>query len=164
MRILTNAFGLSAALAVILTLAGCGKDSKHNTVKVEGVVTLDDKPVPNATVTFRPVKEGSGAPATATTDDQGRYSLITVGTGTREAGAVPGEYHVGVIKTKIDTDTSGDSSDPNYGKQKVAYGKKAEKGVTHAVPQKYNKPEESGIKVTVEGGKDNDIPIELKSK
>lgn len=48
--------------------------------KVTGVVKLDGKPLPNATVTFIPVQEQGGVrenvrAATGVTDDQGKYTL-----------------------------------------------------------------------------------------
>jgi hypothetical protein len=155
---------VAAVMFGTLTLFfGCGKgDSKHQTEYVEGVVTLDGDPVPGATVTFTPVKEGEGVPATGTTDDSGRYTLTTVGggvAGKAGAGTVAGEYHVGVVKTTSPPGPE-DENDPNYEKQP---DEGQQPKITHVVPQKYNNPRKSGLKATVQTGK-NDIPIELKSR
>ena len=55
-----------------LSLAGCS--SKKTTIT--GKVTLNDHPVVGATVIFLPADEGEGG-GTATTGDQGEYSITT---------------------------------------------------------------------------------------
>src|SRR5438309_1355057 len=50
-------------------LCGCGSDL----VKVDGVLTLDDKPLGDAILTFFP--QESGRSATAVTDAQGAFRL-----------------------------------------------------------------------------------------
>ena len=66
----------AAVLAVALALAGCTK-APPAIVPVEGVVTINGQPLPNATVTFVPMIQGYGAEyiATGTTDDKGRYKV-----------------------------------------------------------------------------------------
>lgn len=83
---------LSALLPVLATLliAGCGADGPE-TAGVSGVVTLEGKPLKNATVIFSPVAEGR--PSVATTDDEGHYTLMF--TKDRE-GAEIGEHIVTV--------------------------------------------------------------------
>src|SRR5262245_12374499 len=71
---------------------GCGQGK---TVKVEGVVTLDGKPLPAATVTFVP--DGNGRAASGRTDQDGIFRLTTFRT---DDGAVPGEYKVTVVVDK----------------------------------------------------------------
>jgi hypothetical protein len=163
----------ASLLCALVTLAGCGKGSSSDvkTEQVEGVVTLDGKPVPGATVTFSPVDENQGAPATGVTDDSGRYALTTIAggrTGKPGAGTAAGEYYVGVVKTEIAGSGVTGTNDPNYGKNLGKYnprarGSKTDSGVKYVVPEKYKVPKKSGIKVTVESGT-NDIPIKLQSK
>ena len=80
------------ALIVIFTLAclagGCS--SMEKPIKVKGVVTLDDQPLPEAFVQLVPLND-SGHVATGATDDQGRFELTTYNT---RDGALPGEYKV----------------------------------------------------------------------
>jgi hypothetical protein len=57
--------------AVVVASTGCGGQPTLQTEYVEGVVTLDGQPVEGATVTFVPVAEGQGAPATGMTNAQG---------------------------------------------------------------------------------------------
>jgi hypothetical protein len=68
---------------------------------VSGTVTLDGKPIPNATVNFNPVDGKDAARAsTGTTDANGRYSLRVVMT--KEAGAVVGKHRVSIGTLKTD--------------------------------------------------------------
>jgi len=77
--------------AFLLTAAGCGR-GPGSPVKVEGVVTLDGKPLPGATVTFAPVE--GGRPASGRTDADGSFRLTTFRS---DDGALPGEYKVIVL-------------------------------------------------------------------
>ena len=54
-------------------LIGCGNQDEVEVATVTGQVTLDGQPLPEATLMFQPE---SGRPAIATTDSEGRYSLI----------------------------------------------------------------------------------------
>jgi hypothetical protein len=74
-------------------------------------------------------------------------------------GTLPGEYLVGVTKTDIDTPTSQEEVDAAGGAPTNPY---ALPKATYVVPQRYNNPANSGLKVTVSSGK-NDIPLELTS-
>jgi hypothetical protein len=79
--------------ALVLLAVGCGGPGKP--VKVEGIVTLDGKPLPGATVTFAPV--GGGRSASGRTDADGSFRLTTFRT---DDGALPGEYKVMVVAEK----------------------------------------------------------------
>lgn len=156
--------GLAACIAAAV---GCGGPPALQTEYVEGLVTVDGEPVADATVTFVPVTEGQGASATGMTNAQGIYKLTAAVTGdvaaTPEAGTLPGEYHVGVVKNIVDTPMSQEEAE----KQGIEYvppppGVRQEPKITFVVPQKYNFPRKSGLRVTVEPGRNN-IPLELTS-
>ena len=156
-------------LGVVVCLAamvGCGGQPTLSTEYVEGVVTVDGQPVPEATVTFVPVVEGQGAPATGMTNAQGVYKLTATVTGEvaakAEAGTLPGEYHVGVMKNVIETPMSQEEAE-EAGVEYNPVDEYAEPKITYEVPQKYNNPRESGLKVTVQAGQNN-IPLELTSE
>jgi hypothetical protein len=83
-------WSLLALLALLL--GGCGKGTVH----VEGIVTLDGKPVPGATVLFTP-EGGNGRAASALTDEDGNFRLSTYSEGD---GALPGQYSVVVTRTR----------------------------------------------------------------
>jgi hypothetical protein len=146
-----------------VALTGCG--SAVSTEYVEGVVTVDGKPVAEATVMFTPVTQGQGAPATGTTDANGVYKLTAVTVGeakpTAEGGTLPGDYFVGVIKSVSATAMSEEEA-YEKGVPYVAPRPGEVPEMKHEVPQKYNDPKTSGLKVTVQAGK-NTIPLELKS-
>jgi hypothetical protein len=119
-------------------------------------------------VTFVPVTEGQGASATGMTNAQGVYKLTAAVTGDiaaePEAGTLPGEYFVGVMKNIVEVPMSPEEA----AKQGIEYvppptGTRQGPNITYVVPQEYNNPRKSGIKVTVQKGQNN-IPIELSSK
>lgn len=154
-----------AAFAV--AVAGCpGGGSVVDTEYVEGVVTLDGTPVPEATVMFVPVNEGQGLSASGQTDASGVYKLTAANPGEATAkpgaGTTPGEYYVGVTKTVTETPMSEEEAfDKGVEYKPLAPGEAPE--LTYVVPQKYNDPKTSGLKKTVTKGS-NDIPIELTSE
>jgi hypothetical protein len=98
-----------ARLILILALALSGCSSKNQPVRVEGIVTLDDRPVEGVMVVFIP--EGTiSRPASAMTDSEGHFSLTTFKEGD---GAIPGDYRV-VIKKRdaLPEPPAIDASDP----------------------------------------------------
>jgi len=78
--------GALALCALCVMLFGCG-GPKHYPVR--GTVTLDGKPLPDASIAFTPEGE-QGAAAAATTDSQGNYRLQAAGS----EGAQAGKYVV----------------------------------------------------------------------
>ncbi len=80
-------------LLLILIFSGCS--SKGKPVEVEGIVLLDNEPVPEATVLFIP-EGGTGQPAHGMTDENGRFQLTTF---KENDGAPPGNYAVTVTKS-----------------------------------------------------------------
>jgi hypothetical protein len=82
---------LLAGFAVVLAL-GCGS---NKVVPVSGKVTMDGKPLKNATVSFQPIAEGknieAGPGSVGKTNDQGEYTLTT---DKGDPGAVVGKHRV----------------------------------------------------------------------
>lgn len=79
--------GLFVALAMTL---GCG--GGPGAVPVEGVVTLDGAPLPNATVALMPLTAANPGPFSGVSDSTGKFTL-----GTPDgSGAAPGEYYVNI--------------------------------------------------------------------
>ncbi len=75
-------------------LVGCnGGKSGPPTEPVSGTVTLDGKPLAQASVVFAPA--GTGQPAVGVTDEAGKYTLTTTNP---KDGAVVGSYKITVIK------------------------------------------------------------------
>ncbi len=137
------------SILFIVATIGCG--SRGLRVEyVEGIVTLDGEPVPEATVTFLPTKETPPMEmATGMTDANGAYKLSSV-TGQATAGAVAGEYKV--LVTKVTTD----GNEVEYGAIRSVNAVK----YTHHVPAVYRDSQKTPLTVTVIKGKNN-IPLKL---
>jgi len=84
---------LLLGLSICLLACGCGGEKL---APVSGQVTLNNQPLPNATVTFQPIpKEGSieaGPESVGQTDNQGRFTLEMPKTNSK--GAVVGKHKV----------------------------------------------------------------------
>jgi len=129
-------------LFLLVVIAGCGGDDLR-LAPVTGVVTLDDEPVAGAAVLFMPVD--GGPVATASTDENGRFTLST----TNRVGAVIGEHRVSVNKSEIHGLVDGMPGPDGI-------------RIEWIVPEKYSRVETSGLVKTVNKGQ-NEIPLHLKS-
>jgi hypothetical protein len=80
-------------VVIVIALSGCAKGPPPVT-EVSGVVLLEGKPLPQARVEFIPDLSGFGAEmnSSATTDDEGRFSLSMTYKG--QPGAVVGKHRV----------------------------------------------------------------------
>jgi len=86
-------YRLFALILLLVVSNGCG--GGLDTAPVSGVITLDGKPLPNASVTFTPQETASTAPASnGRTDAEGRYTLSVTVTG--DEGAVLGNHVVNI--------------------------------------------------------------------
>jgi hypothetical protein len=97
-------WGMTSALLA----AGCSKRTPPPVVEVGGVVTLNGSPLPNASVRFIPMFEGFGAEviAEAVSDDDGKYSLVCLGTN----GACVGKHRVIIEEGPLPKDALGESA------------------------------------------------------
>jgi len=146
-------------LVLSATLAGCGPQ-KPETVKVRGLVSLDGKPVEDATVGFTP-KDG-GRPAMGTTDASGQFLLTTFAPGD---GAIVGTHTVTVSKIRS-TGQQVDASTVPAGSNAMPLSGPATPGgikIEWVVPPKYADPKTSGFTVDVKRGMEP-IKLELKTK
>jgi uncharacterized protein (TIGR03067 family) len=111
--------GSGNVLVVLKRVKDKGDKKDKKLVPVEGKVTLNGKPLANATVEFVPVDKG-GQKATGTTNEEGKYKLKTLG---KKGGVRPGKYRV-VISAK----RGGRSIVP------ARYGPGGKAGITFEVP------------------------------
>lgn len=118
--------------SVTLSLAGCGGSDRPDLVPVSGQVLIDGEPVADASLQFVP--EG-GRPASAQTDADGRFTLMTFEEGD---GCAPGTHKVVVIAMTFPSATE---------------------EVLH-VPEKYMDLETTDLTATVDGATD-DLKLEL---
>jgi hypothetical protein len=74
---------------------GCSDDGLH-LAPVEGVVLFEGKPVVDASVMFAPAEGGRGLPAVGTTNEEGKFTLVTA----NRPGALVGAHRVAISKTE----------------------------------------------------------------
>lgn len=124
-----------------MIISGCGGAYDAT---ARGVVTLDGRAVPRGMVSYHPVSGGPAVYGAIATD--GSYSMRTG----REDGLPPGEYQVSITANEAPTASQGEKGGPPP----------PGKAIT---PAWYRMKETSGLKYTVESGK-NEINLELKSQ
>jgi hypothetical protein len=126
---------------LIVLLIGCTGAPK--TVPVSGRVTLDKKPLANATLQFVPAS-GSATntqpSALGTTDEDGRYSLV-LNTSDNTKGAVAGKYKVMIT---LGAQPGADETKPTYHKQ---------------LPERYNRKTQLECDIPAEGRADADFNL-----
>lgn len=123
-------------------LAGCGPQVLR--YPVEGVVTLDGKPVKGASVTFMP--KTTGRPGLAETDADGRFSLKELGI---HQGVAPGGYGVAVFLAEftnpkvVRVPSGGETNGSNT--ETVEVIKKNPSIKKYIIPERYSTAETSGL-------------------
>lgn len=139
------------ACAILPAVVGCGP--RDGRVQVSGVVICDGAPLEGANIAF--VGGGGGAFGTASTDEEGRFTLR----------AAPGVNKISVAAM----DTSGAEEwaeiaeeDTNMGDE-AAQAEGAKNMPKVLVAQKYFNSDTSGLEVNVEAGMD-DVTLEVTAK
>jgi hypothetical protein len=134
-----STFLLIGIALLVVASSGCGPGGP-DIASVEGTVTMNGKPLPNAAVVFIPE---NGRPAGATTDSEGHYVLnFTTG----RKGAIPG-------KNSIRITTLRDAGEDENGKPVP--------GSKETIPMEYNIA--STLTFTVKDGEKNVANFDLKS-
>ena len=136
-------FGL---LLLYSSISGCGGDSRYGTVR--GVVTLDGKPVSDATVAFVPKDEKVGRLAFGVTDTNGVYELSTTQAGD---GALSGGYHVTITALDVVESEKARRLAEEFGSLAADMPQPKPKK-SWRVPQSYSEKETSGLEFTVVSG------------
>jgi len=99
----------------LLAACGCGGGSSHKIAHVSGKVTLNGKPLANATVNFQPFPpEGSidaGEASVGKTNENGEFTLSTL---KGSKGAQVGKHHV-LIMSQFTKAPEDDSRPPRGG-------------------------------------------------
>jgi len=126
---------LTAGWVSVLLLGGCNR-SEFKLGDVQGIVTMDGKPISGASILFQP--EGAvGTVSVSSTDPQGHYRMVF---SRKEKGAIVGNHSVTINLWPSE-------SDPNR--------------VMVRIPARYN--EKTELKVEVKPG-DNVIDFPLTSE
>jgi hypothetical protein len=135
---------------VLATIAGCGKKGPQR-APVIGTIRYEGRPVAGATVTFVPV-DRLMRPASAMTDNEGRYRLQTIGMG---PGAIVGQHQVGVVlREPSPAVTSSGGSNPILEMQNRPLGRPL-------LPIQYFTPEDSGLTADVADVPENQFDFDL---
>lgn len=155
---------LGLGVLCVVGVLGCGaKSTTPATAKTTGVVTYNGAPVKGATVTFandKSPRAGSGV-----TNDQGAFIISTFGI---DDGAIVGEHTVTVSKQSVSAEVAAMKPE-DYMKAMQGAGGGAGGGTVappgqtnkSELPTKYANSGSSGLKFTVEAGKENQFKIEL---
>jgi hypothetical protein len=105
---------IACSLAVFC-IAGCGKSvaPPDPSVVVTGVVTMDGKPLPKATVRFIP-QDGAnqGFGGSGVTDSAGKYELRSLAGNEAAVGTPPGKYKVIITRMVKPDGTVADMMEP----------------------------------------------------
>lgn len=129
-----------------LLLAGCGGRS-YQTAPVSGRVTLDNKPLANATVTFVPVTApGERYPPPSSvglTDASGHYSLV-LNNDAKTEGAVVGKHKVTIV---LGAEAAAHDTVPTFHRQ---------------LPEQYNRKTTLECDVPAAGRQDADFPLKSR--
>jgi hypothetical protein len=137
---------IASVLLLLLFLAGCGT---KGFAPVSGTVTLDGKPLPNASVNFQPLdSKQSGQGSAGKTDADGHYSLRVVVD--NKAGAVVGKHRVSISSVKED--------DPSYDPPPGKLPPKAR----DPIPTKYNAKSQLTFEVPPGGSDKADFNLTTK--
>jgi len=143
---------LSLAIIVVGLAAVVGCNRGPAVQYVEGVVTLDGKPVEGAIVAFTPSR--AGLAAAGTTDASGVYRLNAL-TGPAGGGTLVGDYLVAVQKWR--GEDLGPAPNENDHKAYAAWQQRMAKAdsreLTYLTPKAYGDAATSGLKVTVKQGR-----------
>lgn len=127
-------------------ILGCA-DGGPERGEVSGRVTVDGKPVPNATVSFFP-ESANGTPSYGATDSDGRYTLMFTRS---KSGAMTGKSRVEIVTQKISASEAAEMK---------AEGQQVDTTYI-AIPPKYAEP--GALTANVEGGR-NEINFELTTQ
>jgi hypothetical protein len=129
-------------LFFVLPCVGCGGPPPGpELAPVEGTVTLDSQPLPDATVWFNPV--GEGRSSTGRTDAQGRF---VINYGPDKPGAMLGQHNVRITTLQ----QGGDENLPDQ-----------PKSIPEKVPKNYFK--DGTLTADVKAGENNNFTFDLKS-
>ena len=120
---------------------------------------FENAPVEGASIMFAPISEsGAKRTATATTNANGRFSMMTLDPGD---GVFPGEYSVSVSKTE----PVGEGIPSVSREGEVVEGRVQRDGrYRDLLPAKYSVAKDSGLKVTIPAKGDKKIEFQLEGE
>lgn len=133
-------------LFLAVLLAGCGRSPLGEQVEVSGTVFYQGKPLPGGQITFATAR---GHTAVAIIDPQGHY----------QCQAPVGEVQIAVENRMLEAESSRQPMPTPAGAPKPQGN--PIRGAYVPLPEKYHKPESSGLKyVVTKGQQTHDIHLE----
>jgi hypothetical protein len=142
---------LLLGLSLAISLSGCSGSNEAGTVPIEGVVTVDDKPIAQASVAFIG-KEGARL-ASASTDSAGKFKIR----------AALGKNVVTVAKAPPGGTPPPPSETADLMPTEGEYIKMQKSAAASEVPAKYGDPATSGISFDItESMKSVDVVLSSK--
>lgn len=148
-RSMNHRFSMLVMLLLVVSGPGCGKKGPPH-APVVGTIRYQGRPVIGADVGFMPVERGAHS-ATAITDSQGNYQLVTPGLG---PGALLGKHLVCVVLRDAPQPPSPKESQLSPLMQRRRFGKPL-------IPIKYFTPEKSGLSAEVADVSENRFDFDL---
>ena len=150
----------SLRLLVLIVLMGftigCS-DSGPRLFEATGKLTLNDKPLANASIIFSPAEQSPTVLlATGRTDAEGAFALIT----DLRPGATAGKYTVTISATE-EIAAAPKSQSKNKENSSMLREGDMPKPTKSLIPLKYTKLEESGLSFTVDAAGKNQFEIKL---
>ncbi len=150
---------LFAAMALVVSAAGCNGKSRLAVSPVRGRVVYRGQGVPKAIVIFVPEDDVADKAKKlrpfAYADNQGNFELKTYVDGD---GAPPGKYRVSIVAASSGN-TGGVTKDQPAGDNGLPTGQGV--AIPPAVTQKYQNVDTAGIEVTIHEGENNLEPFVL---
>lgn len=127
---------------------GCGggppEPKLADPIKVQGTISLDDKPLASAIVYFVPDGgKNMGNGATGITNANGVYELVTTSGARKKSGAIPGNYKVTVSRL---VRNDGTTVVPDAGTPP------ANLGAVESIPSRYSDVMQTELKANVSSG------------
>lgn len=141
---------LAAMVCGAALLAGCGSNSKFDTIPIKGTVTYKGKPLTKGIVTYLPAKSGVGRTANGPLDANGAFIMTTHA---KHDGVAPGDYNIVVFCY----DESSEA--PQTREEREAKGQAFKQ--KSLIPEKYTNPATSGLTDTVDDNHSGVKQIEL---
>lgn len=145
------------ALVLLVVLTGCGGDDRVS--RVSGTVTLDGKPVGDASLTFMP--QAGGRPAFGVTADDGTYELTTFESGD---GAVHGNHVVTITAVEEQVSNKAEELAEEHGSLSELMLPNQQPKQIWRIPEAYSDSESSGLEFEVKRGEMNQADFQLQSQ
>ena len=153
-----NCLVLALLAGFTVAMLGCTGETKlGGTAPGGGTLKMDSAPLEGAQVTFVPIGQTQGRPASGQTDAAGHFTPQTL---TANDGALPGDYEVKVTKTEMVGKTYTQEETAEYYKKNMKSPPSPQ--VKQLLPEKYGDIKTSGLKFTVKKGEKNDFNIDLQ--